>query len=60
MATNIDKSQLHAVIDELPPHALNSFYEMILMFINDYKDSHLTQEEYAAHMQALKEDEWYD
>ena len=60
MITNIDKDLIHAVIDELPPEELSVIYKMFLTFINDYKDRHLTPEEYTAHMKALEDDEWYD
>ena len=57
---NIDKNLLHAVIDELPPEELNVIYKMFLKFIDDYMDRHLTSEEYAEHMKALEDDEWYE
>ena len=60
MVNNIDKGLLHAVIDELPAEELSVIYKMFFTFINDYNDRHLTQEEYAEHLQALKDDEWYE
>ena len=60
MTTNIDKSLLHAVIDDLPTNELDVVCGMLAAFINDYQDRHLNPEEYDAHMQALSADEWYD
>jgi hypothetical protein len=58
--TEIDRSLLHAVIDELPANELETIYKMFSYFIYDYHDRHLTQEEYTAHMQALNDDIWYE
>jgi len=60
MVANVDKSKLHAIIEGLPQNQLGSVYEMLLKYLNDYADMHLTPEEYAAHMKALGEDEWYE
>jgi hypothetical protein len=60
MNTQVDKSMLHMVIDEMRPHELEVVYKMFSAFINDFQDKHLSSEEYDAHMQALKNDEWYD
>ncbi|MCL2089170.1 MAG: hypothetical protein FWH14_06780 [Oscillospiraceae bacterium] len=51
---------LHRTIDDLAENELNFVYERILSFIEDYHDSHLTTDEYEAHIQAIEEDEWYD
>jgi hypothetical protein len=60
MTANIDRKLLHTVIDELRPNELEVVYKMFSAFITDYQDKHLTAEEYSAHMQVLKDDEWYE
>ncbi|MCL2697641.1 MAG: hypothetical protein FWE74_06135 [Oscillospiraceae bacterium] len=60
MNSQIDKSLLHVVIDNMAPNELEVVYKMFSAFINDYQDRHLSAEEYKAHAQALKDDEWYE
>lgn len=60
MDTEMNRSILRAVIDELPKEELNIVYKMFSSFINDYQDRHLTKEELVLHNQALSEDEWFE
>ena len=60
MNTQIDKSLLHVVIDNMTTNELEVVYKMFSAFINDYQDRHLSSEEYEAHIQALEDDEWYE
>jgi hypothetical protein len=60
MNMQIDKSLLHVVIDNMTPNELEVVYKMFSAFINDYQDRYLSPEEREAHMQALKDDEWYE
>ncbi|MCL2169892.1 MAG: hypothetical protein FWB74_07700 [Defluviitaleaceae bacterium] len=60
MTANIDKTTLHKVIEDLPQSQIVIVYDLLSNFLNDYADMNLTQDEHAAHMQALEDDEWYD
>ena len=60
MSTNVDKSLLHTVIDDLKPNELEVVYKMFMAFIHDYQDRHLTPEEHAEHVKTLESDEWYE
>jgi hypothetical protein len=60
MNTQIDKSLLHVVIDNMTANELEVVYKMFSAFINDYQDRHLSPEEYEMHKKALEDDEWYE
>jgi len=54
MQSTIDKALLYKVIDALPHHELDVIYRMFSSFIEEYLDTHLTEEEYKEHIQALE------